>query len=336
MSQYPTINYIGSKQKIVDWIVNNMPLKKGVVLDLFAGGCSVSYGLKQKGYTVLCNDYLYSNYVLAKAIIENNKTVLKTNFNNIVISEKEIEQTYRSLKPFLENIIYHDFEVKELARLVNVSEKLDNYEKYIFLSLLRRSMIRKIPYSRMNVKWEEILKFRDEEYSYKKYGRYRSYHNKPFIYHINDSLDEYNNSVFDSKKEHKAYNEDCFDLANNIEKVDIIYLDPPYPSTMNNYESFYGRFDLMFGKKPCAKSTFSNKQTFLKDFEILIQLYKNKTKYFVISLNNKCKPSSENICEMLNKYCESIEIIKKPYVYRVTGKENKNTNEEILIIGKTI
>lgn len=47
MNKYPKINYIGNKEKLVPWILENLPLKKGVVLDLFSGGCSVSYGLKK-------------------------------------------------------------------------------------------------------------------------------------------------------------------------------------------------------------------------------------------------------------------------------------------------
>ncbi len=45
---------------------------------------------------------------------------------------------------------------------------LEGYVKYLFQSLLRRAMIRKLPYSRMNITWENIVKLRDEEYSYKK------------------------------------------------------------------------------------------------------------------------------------------------------------------------
>ena len=77
MSKYPKINYIGNKNKLTDWIVDNFPYSKGTVLDLFCGGCSVSYALKEKGYKVYSNDALYSNYVLAKAIIENNNVTLK-------------------------------------------------------------------------------------------------------------------------------------------------------------------------------------------------------------------------------------------------------------------
>lgn len=81
--------------------------------------------------------------------------------------------------------------MKELAELSLKADKLIGAKKYMFLALLRRSMIRKIPYSRMNIKWEEIVKFRDEDYSYKKYGRYRHYHNIPFVEHIKVNLNEY-------------------------------------------------------------------------------------------------------------------------------------------------
>ena len=336
MSKYPTINYIGSKHKIVDWIVESMPLKEGTILDLFAGGCSVSYALKEKGYTVFVNDILYSNYVLAKAIIENNKVKLDSSFNSILPDSSDVEIKYSEIKDELENVVYHDYEVRELAKLVLISEQLSDYKKYLFLSLLRRAMIRKIPYSRMNVKWEEIVKFRDEEYSYRMYGRYRSYHNKPFIDHINKYLDEYNDSVFDNKKKNKAFNMDAFDLLSDsgIKKVDIIYLDPPYPNTMNNYESFYGKYDHMFGVHNQAKSDFSNKTTFSDFFKELLHLCSKKTKYIVISLNNKCKPSSEDIKLMMEPLCSEIKTVTKDYVYRVTGKENKNTNYEILLIGK--
>ena len=46
MATYPKVNYIGNKEKLVNWIIKEMPVKNGTVLDIFAGGCSVSYALK--------------------------------------------------------------------------------------------------------------------------------------------------------------------------------------------------------------------------------------------------------------------------------------------------
>lgn len=47
MKQYPKVNYIGNKEKIAEWIIENIPIKKGKILDLFSGGCSLSYAFKK-------------------------------------------------------------------------------------------------------------------------------------------------------------------------------------------------------------------------------------------------------------------------------------------------
>lgn len=205
MSSYPTINYIGNKQKVSKWIVECLPTNVKTILDLFSGGCSVSYELKQSGYRVISNDVLYSNYVLAKAIIENSKTLLceKDFINFDTITNRSLDKCKLDTN-FLKDNIYFDYEVDELSKLIANSNDLTGYKKYIYLSLIRRSMVRKIPYSRLNVKWEEIQKFRDEEYSYRKYGRCRHYHNIPFIEHIKLNLEEYNNAIFSNNKKKRC------------------------------------------------------------------------------------------------------------------------------------
>ncbi len=330
MSKYPKINYIGNKNKLTDWIVDNFPFKEGTVLDLFCGGCSVSYALKEKGYRVYSNDALYSNFVLAKAIIENSNVILKTEDFDFDIPKKEILKKYKEIS-FLENRLYFPNEVEELAELVCKSEKLENYKKYLFLSLIRRSMIRKIPYSRMNVPWDQIVKLRDEDYSYAKYKRRRAYHNLPFIDHIYDNLDNYNDSVFNNNQDNKAFNKDAFEMINKLtEKVDIIYMDPPYPATMNKYGDFYGMYDSIFNKE-INYINFSENNKFLENLEKLIVKCLPKTKYIVISENNKTKPSISEINNMLSKYGK-VEIKEKKHQYKVTNKENKNETVEVLII----
>ena len=190
--KYPKVNYIGNKEKVCQWICDNLPIKNGTVLDLFCGGSSVSYELKKRNYKVLSNDILYSSFSLAKAIIENSKEKLVLNLTEEELKKYFDKKIYENIK-WLENYLYFDYEVKELTMLINFSKTLKSYKKYIFFSLLRRAMIRKIPYSRMNIKWEEIIKLRDEEYSYLKYKRRRAYHNKTFFYHILDKLESYNN-----------------------------------------------------------------------------------------------------------------------------------------------
>lgn len=332
MSKYPKINYIGNKAKLVDWIIENLPLKHGKVLDIFSGGSSVSYALKENNYEVVSNDVLYSNYVISKAIIENNSVKLSNDVLEKNIPTDLVEKKYEKIK-FLSNRLYFDDEVKELARLVCISETLEDYEKYMFLALLRRAMIRKLPYSRMNVPWNQIVKLRDEDYSYMKYKRKRAYHNLSFKQHILDNINNYNDAIFDNGKKNLSYNMDSFEMLKKIkEPVDIIYMDPPYPKTMNKYGEFYGLFDKVFEEEK-AYIDFSANDKFMENMEKLIQKCIDKTKYIVISLNNKTSPSSDELKQMLEKYGK-VSVKYKDFQYKVTGKENKNTTVEILIIVK--
>lgn len=226
--------------------------------------------------------------------------------------------------------MFYDYEVRELEKVCTITNKLEGYKKYILLSLIRRAMIRKLPYSRMNIGWNKIKLLRDEEYSYEKYKRKRAYHNWTFEKHIKENIDLYNNAVFDNNKENKSFNMDAFKLYNEIQAVDIIYMDPPYPDTMNKYEDFYGVYDNMFGKE-IPITTLNIKNTFLKKFEELISIYIYKTKYMVISLNNKNEDLLKDLKEMLKKY-GVLTIKEKEHQYKVTGKENKNINKEYLFI----
>ena len=333
MSKYPKINYIGNKDKLVDWIIDNFPIKKGVVLDLFSGGNSVSYALKEKNYTVYSNDALYSNFVISKAIIENRDRKLNEDVLNTKVTESEINKKYNNIK-FLTNRLYYEEEVKELAKLFVISKKIeDEYERYMFLALIRRAMIRKLPYSRMNVPWNQIQKLRDEEYSYKKYKRRRAYHNYTFEKHIRDNLENYNNAVFDNKKDNKSFNYDAFDMLDNLpSKVDIIYMDPPYPATMNKYGDFYGLYDRAVNHE-IKYVNFSENNMFLNNLEKLIEKCIEKTKYIVISESNKTKPTVEELSNMVSNYGK-VKIFSKEHQYKVTGSENKNKTIEMLIVLK--
>lgn len=334
MSKYPKVNYIGNKEKLAEWIIEKLPISDGFVLDLFCGGCSVSYALKNRGFGVISNDALFSNYVIAKALIENDNEVLCESDFDISVDNVECEEKYDEIK-FLTNKLYFKEEVEELARLIKISEKINGYKKYLFLALLRRAMIRKIPYSRMNISWSEIKKLRDEEYSYKKYGRYRHYHNLSFEYHIRENLQQYNNAIINSNDKCIALNSDAKDCLLNLNMaVDVIYMDPPYPSTMNKYEDFYGCFDQMFGEKACFKTDLTNKDTFLNSFSELIKLCIGKTKYVVISLNNNCFPSVELLVQQIYPFVDEYCTYTQQHVYKVTGKEQKKSNIEVLLVCK--
>jgi len=327
--KFPRINYIGNKEKLAQWIVDNFPVETGSVLDLFSGGSSVSFECKLRGYKVISNDVLYASYVVAKAIIENKSQTL--DYKHISEALK-LNVDFEAIKQYswLDNKLYFSNELNELIKLVEYSTKLCGYEKYLFQSLIRRAMVRKIPYSRMNVPWDSIVKLRDENYSYEKYGRRRAYHNESFSSHMKQNIENYNLSIFDNRKDNIAIQKDALDAIDSIDYADVVYLDPPYPSTMNNYDEFYGAFDKIFDKKK-DHLDLTNKKKFIEGMETIIVKLKNKSKYIILSINSNSVPGITEVFQMLSKYGK-VEIKEKKHNYQVSGKANKDSNNENLLI----
>ena len=332
--KYPTVNYIGNKEKIVDWISSLLPADAESLLDVFAGGSSVAYMAKSKNLQVFANDILRINFHIAEAIIEN---------PNETLSEDDVELIFTG-DPFegfmtinYSDKFYFKEECMELDLYRKNIEKLSNkYKKALALVLMRRAMIRKMPYSRFTIKWEKVKQLRDEEFSYLHYKRRRHYHNQSFRFHFEDNLKEYNDSVFDNSKQNKAYNLDVFEALKTI-KADIIYMDPPYAGTMNDYFGFYGLLDsYITGQKAQPfDNNFIDKATIIDQFDKLFSNLGNY-KYWILSYNSRSKPSKEELLTLLKKYSDDVVVNEMPYVYRVTGKEKKQKDVEYLFVAKNL
>jgi len=326
----PNINYIGNKKKLISWILDIVPKDVITVVDAFAGGGSVAYSLKEAGYNVIANDVLYSSYEMNKGLIENDNVFLSYDSLEGAMDFPVDTDILKDLK-FLSNNLYFEEEVIELARLISYSEKnLTGYEYSLFITNLRRAMIRKLPYSRMNINWENIIKLRDEEYSYKKYGRKRAYHNESFMNHMLKSIGEYNLSVFEGKFKAKSEQLDVLDLLEKYPSKDLLYLDPPYPGTMNNYDAFYGPFDQIF-KKQIPHIDLTKKNDFIFNMEAILNKASLGYKYAMISLNNSIKPSFEEFLCSIKKFGE-VKIYEKKHNYQISGKDNKQKNIELIAL----
>jgi adenine-specific DNA-methyltransferase len=80
-------NYIGSKQKLVDWIWKHTPEGVSSAADAFSGSAVVAYMFKTKGLRVLANDRLHCCYHAARAIIENNSTRLSDEDVEVLLAD---------------------------------------------------------------------------------------------------------------------------------------------------------------------------------------------------------------------------------------------------------
>lgn len=332
MFKYPKVNYIGNKEKIAKWICDQFPSDATTLFDAFSGGCSLSYEAKYRGLEVYTNDILKINYHIAKALIEN---------NNVLLDKADIETIFNG-EPF-EGFMFKNYsevyffpqECKELDLYKqNIENLKSDTKKSLAYALMRRAMIRKMPYSRFNLKWDKIVQLRDEEYSYKKYKRKRAYHNQSFKHHFLQNIDEYNRAVFNNNKNNIAYNDDIFSLLDTV-KADIIYLDPPYNGTMNNYFGFYGLIDNYISSKinQPFKNNFRDKSNIYELFGKLFSKL-NNYKYWILSYNNSANPSKREMIYMLSKYSSKVEVIERKHNYQITGKSKKNRNKEYLFIVK--
>lgn len=327
-NKYPKINYIGNKEKISSWICDFFPNDVKTIFDAFSGGCSLSFEAKKRGYKVFSNDILTINFMLSKALIEN---------KNIVLTKEDVDLIFEGIpkKGFMtknySNVFFFENECKELDLYKKNIEKLNcEYKKPLAYSLIRRAMIRKMPYSRFTINWDKIVQLRDEEYSYQKYKRKRAYHNQSFKHHFLENLEAYNSAIFDNAQENKSYNEDIFSLIEKVD-ADLIYLDPPYAGTMNNYFAFYGLMDEYILSKKIAP--FENNFTKKEGISLLFQSLFSKLikyKYWMLSYNNSSSPTKEEIIKILNQYSNDVKLIEKEHTYKITGKENKQKNSEYL------
>ena len=131
-NKFPKVNFIGNKEKLSHWITKEFPNDSESVLDLFSGGCSISYAAKKLDKVVYSNDILKINYYLAKSLIENQK---------VKLDEKDLDLIF-SGKPFsgymtenYSNVYYFEEECKELDLYRQNIEKIRNEFKKVWLFL---------------------------------------------------------------------------------------------------------------------------------------------------------------------------------------------------------
>ncbi|MGN0394396.1 MAG: Dam family site-specific DNA-(adenine-N6)-methyltransferase, partial [Coprococcus sp.] len=91
VSKYPATRFMGSKSKLLSeiWSVASQ-FQFDTVVDLFSGSGIVGYMFKSQGKAVISNDYMAMAATFAKAMIENNETVLSIEeAKQLLISLKE-------------------------------------------------------------------------------------------------------------------------------------------------------------------------------------------------------------------------------------------------------
>ena len=324
--------YIGSKQKLLEWIfsiIDKECKNSHSFTDIFAGTGIVS-SIAMKHYKeITINDFLYSNNIAYKAFFDNQAydedkvNELITAYNNI--NPKELDENYFS-QHFGGKYFSHDASKKigfireEIERIkVTLNEK----EYNILLTSLLYS----------------VDKIANTVGHYDAYFKKETLEDKFLIKSI---------APFITDATVHIYQEDANLLAKKI-KTDIVYIDPPYNS--RQYSRFYHLLETLIKwdkptlhgvalkPEPENMSDYCRVQAKHKLLELVTDI---EAKYFVVSYNNTYKSKSnssknkitlEEIEEILKSVGET-KVFEKEHQQFNTGKTDFNNHREYLFVTK--
>ncbi len=330
--KFPQTQYLGSKLKLIEWVINRIPNNVNTIFDAFSGSGVVSYYLKKKCLAVTSNDFLKSSYYYTKALVENNNQRLSENDMNFLLLKNSKARDY--IQANFSDFFYTAEECKFIDNVYSNIQSLDNkYKKALAFSALIRTCIQKIPGGKFR---RNLLKYRNQDYIH-----YRPKFVKDIKETFTSFLKDYNHAVFDNGKENKAHNENIFELIPKI-KTDAVYFDPPYGGSGFDYEKdyffiellakYYGEIHEFKGKsKSYSNLQFSgfNKNNLLNEsFNKLFDSAKH-IPIWIISYNNRSLPKFEEFTSLIKKYKSIGKIHEKEYHYKIG--DSKGLKEYLFI-----
>ena len=327
--------YIGNKSKLLEFIDNIIKKEKiefNTFGDVFSGTGVVAEYFFNKGKDIYVNDILYSNYVVYKAILNNNsydERKIKSIINgyNKIISE-DLEDNY-----FSDNFSGNYYHYNDAKKIGFIREDIENKYKnkelnereyYILISCLLYSMDK---ISNTVGHYESFLN-REPEYKNLQisFMNLKSYNGKSYI-----------------------FNEDANKLVRKI-NVDVMYIDPPYNA--RQYANFYHLLEnVAQWKKPPVfnKAKKMERKNIMSEYckanakSVFEDLIKNiNAKYIIVSYNNTYEAKStssinsityEDMIKILEKK-GNVNIYETDYKFFNSGKTNLAKHKERVFICK--
>lgn len=302
------MRYIGGKSQLltdIQAVIDTIPENLKTVMDIFAGTGVVSTHLKEKGYNVISNDFLYFSYVMQKCHIELNEkpdfSKMKNDpieiLNNIDISNPcyPIDKCfiYNNYSPANSDRMY--FQKNNAIKIDLIRMTIEDWyntnqiDEYGYFYLLT-SLIEAVPYvANITGVYAAYLKFWDK----------RTFNplvlQPPIIVRGSEKCLSLNYDYSEALKQ----------------KCDLLYADPPYNSReyLPNYHILetIARYDYpdihgITGMRSYdkQKSDFSKKSKVAAAFEKLIK--ESNSKYILISYNNEGLLSTDELINICEKY----------------------------------
>ena len=308
-------NYIGSKQKLVDWIWKNTPDKVGSVLDAFSGSAVVAYMYKSKGMQVTTNDRLHFCHHAAKAIVENSSVTVTEAEMDALVADNAKAGT------FVRDNFKGIFFVKGVHGVIDAiranCDKLSGYKKDIALFALGKT----------------CASGGFGHFSSSAEGGQRKDTPDQFKARFRKNLERINALVFDNGKTNKAHHGDVNAILPKV-NADLAYFDPPYATEFSttNYEKAYHFVEglmvywkgLEINKDSKTKHYATDHQTVTKGnssafFETFLGNAKH-IKHWLISYRDHAHPNESQMKKIIAGHGRSSRMQSKDHSYSITAK----------------
>jgi len=342
------IKYTGSKREILPVLLELIrPLNVKTVLDGFSGTTRVSQALKQAGYTVHANDIADWSKVFGECYLLNRKPAsyylpFIDRLNNLPGKYGWFSENYGG-EPNGGSATQKDgrkriWQLHNTKKLDAIREEIDKIAKdEIEKSVLLTSLI---------IAMDRVDSSVGHQVSYLKKWAPRAY---------NTMKMEVPRLIIDNKQ-HRVYQEDIFDLADDIE-VDLAYYDPPYgssnelmPPSRVRYASYYHIWKtICLNDKPKLVGVANRREdvgdtisgSIFEEFrknndgqyiviEAIEKLIKDTpAKYVILSYNNNGRATFQAIKDILKNLKKKISIFEMDYRKNVMATITRTTNEWI-------
>ena len=336
VSLYPPTRFMGSKRKLLGEIWNVASrFEFDSVVDLFSGSGIVGYMFKSHGKTVISNDYMAMSATFTKAMVENNTVTLPiAEAEKLLIKQGEVDHfvsdTFKDL--------YYTDEENELIDILrtNIAAIDDQYKKAIAMTALIRACTKKRPRGIFT-------------YTGHRYDDGRKDLQKSLSQQFLEAVEAVNNAVFDNHKTNKSVNGDA--MALEVEKPDLVYIDPPYYSPLSDNE-YVRRYHFIEGlardwkgveiqehtktkKFKSYPTPFSTKNGAYEAFDKLFSKFSGSI--LIVSYSSNSLPTQEDMVALMKKYKEHVEVVPVDYKYafgnQADAKTHRNSVQEYLFIG---
>ncbi len=336
VSAYPPTRFMGSKSKLLSeiWSVASQ-FKVNTVVDLFSGSGIVGYMFKAQGKAVVSNDYMAMSATFTKAMVENNSVTLPLEeAKKLLIEHKESDHFVAST---FKGLYYTDEENELIDTLrTNIAKIKDQYKHAIAMSALIRACTKKRPRGIFT-------------YTGQRYNDGRKDLQKTLAQQFLEAVEAINKAVFDNGQINRSKQGDAMDLK--IDKVDLVYIDPPYYSPLSDNE-YVRRYHFVEGlardwkdveiqqhtqtkKFKSYPTPFATRKGAADAFEHLFKKFANSI--LIVSYSSNSLPTQDEMVAIMAKYKQHVEVIPVDYKYSFgnqnDAKTHRNSVQEYLFVG---